>query len=125
MDSNWSTSKIAQALLLDENTIRNYKDRCLSGGLEQLCNDAYQGPPCTLDKNVVKLEKELRANIYLCTKEVIAYVKADFKIEYSVSGMTNLLHRIGFSYKKPDIVPGKADAKKQKEFLELYEQVKS
>ena len=34
LDSNWSTSKIAEALLLDENTIRNYKERYLSGGLE-------------------------------------------------------------------------------------------
>ena len=67
-------------------------------------------------KELAKLEKELRANIYLCTKEIIAYVKANFKIKYSISGMTNLLHRIGFSYKKPDVVPGKADAKKQKEF---------
>lgn len=126
LDSNWSISKIAEALLLDENTIRNYKERYLSGGLEQLCNDAYQGRSCSLNKEeLVKLEKELRTNIYLCTKEIIAYVKANFKIEYSISGMTNLLHRIGFSYKKPDIVPGKADAKKQKEFLKLYKKIKS
>jgi len=64
LDSNWSAFKIAEALLLDENTIRNYKERYLSGGLEQLCNNAYQGRTCSLNKEeLAKLEKELRANI--------------------------------------------------------------
>jgi len=39
--------------------------------------------------------------------------------------MVNLLHRIGFSYKKPDVVPGKADAARQQEFLEAYAELKS
>jgi len=126
LDSNWSTSKISQALLLDENTIRNYKQRYLSGGLEQLCSDAYQGRQCNLSKEeLAKLEQELRTNIYLCTKEIICFVEKVFGIEYSIGGMTNLLHRICFSYKKPDIVPGKADAEKQKEFLKLYKQIKA
>jgi hypothetical protein len=38
--------------------------------------------------------------------------------------MTDLLHAIGFSYKKPKIVPGKADPQAQKEFLESYEKLK-
>jgi transposase len=124
LDSNWPIIKITEALLLDENTIRNYKERYESGGLEGLCSDAYQGRPCSLnEKELVRLEKELRANIYLTTKEVIIFVKETFGIEYSQGGMANLLHRIGFSYKKPDIVPGKADAEKQEDFLQAYREL--
>ena len=121
LDSHWPTTKIAEALLLDENTIRSYKERYESGGLEALCSDAYQGRSCILnEQELLELEQELRAGIYLCTKEVISFVKGSFGIEYSIGGITNLLHRIGFSYKKPDIVPGKADGVKQKEFLKTY-----
>ena len=124
LDSEWPTIKIAEALLLDENTIRNYKERYTSGGLEALCSDSYQGRPCSLnEKELERLEQELRTNIYLTTKEIIVFVKSTFGVEYGIGGMTNLLHRIGFSYKKPDIVPGKADAEKQREFLKSYREL--
>lgn len=126
LDSNWTVSKIAEALLLDENTIRSYKTRFESGGIAELCSDAYGGRECSLDdEELAELESELRGNIYLSTKGVLSYVKQNFGIEYSISGMTYLLHRIGFSYKKPDLVPGKADANKQEEFLEIYRELKT
>ena len=125
LDSNWPVPKIAEALLLDEDTIRNYKARFESGGIAQLCSDAYEGRECSLtDKELAELESELREAVYLSTKEVVDYVKKHFRIEYSVSGMTYLLHRIGFSYKKPTLVPGKADAVKQELFLEFYQGLK-
>jgi transposase len=34
--------------------------------------------------------------------------------------MTALLHRLGYVYKKPKLVPGKADPKAQREFLVDY-----
>jgi len=33
------------------------------------------------------------------------------------SGMTAVLHRLGYVYKKPKVVPGKADAQAQRELL--------
>ena len=38
--------------------------------------------------------------------------------------MTNLLARLGFSYKKPQAVPGKANAEAQEEFLFKLEELK-
>jgi transposase len=38
--------------------------------------------------------------------------------------MTALLHRLGYVYKKPKLVPGKADAEAQRTFLESYEKLK-
>jgi transposase len=125
LDAAWPVSKIAEALLIDEDTIRNYKSRFESGGLAGLCSDAYSGRECSLtDRELEELDSELRDNIYLSTKEVVNCVKKRFEIEYSISGMTYLLHRIGFSYKKPDLVPGKADAKEQEAFLETYNKLK-
>jgi transposase len=46
-------------------------------------------------------------------------------VHYSVSGVTDLLHRLGFSYKKPTHVPGKQDPEKQQAFVEDYEHIKA
>ena len=45
-------------------------------------------------------------------------------MRYTPSGMTAVLHRLGYSYKKAKLVPGKADAAAQEQFIEDYENVK-
>jgi hypothetical protein len=47
------------------------------------------------------------------------------KVTYTPSGMTALLHRLGFVYKKPKLIPGKADPEAQKAFLAEYEKLKA
>jgi hypothetical protein len=45
LDSGWSPPQISEVLLIDPETVRNY--RCLyeSGGIEALCSFAYDGRP--------------------------------------------------------------------------------
>jgi transposase len=45
-------------------------------------------------------------------------------VDYTESGMTALLHRLGYVYKKPKLVPGKADPDAQRAFLAQYEKLK-
>jgi len=126
LDSGWPVNKIAEALLLDSNTIRNYKRLYESGGIETLCSDNYQGRQCDLsEEEQESLKEELKRKIYLCTNEIITFIEKSFGVNYSISGVTYLLHRLGFSYKKPNLVPGKADEEKQKEFLKLYKRLKA
>jgi len=126
LDSNWEVKKIAEALLLDPNTIRRYKELYESGGIERLCSDNYFGRDSKVTKKQEEiLKKELRSQIYLCTTEIINFVKKEFEIEYSQSGMTYLLHRLGFSYKKPNLVPGKANEEDQRLFLAELDTLKS
>ncbi len=47
-----------------------------------------------------------------------AWVEETFAVAYTVSGMTALLHRLGFVYKKPKLcAPGKAYRAAQEAFL--------
>jgi hypothetical protein len=43
-----------------------------------------------------------------------------FKERYTVPGMVQTLHRLGYSYKKGSSVPGKADKEKQESFIKTY-----
>jgi transposase len=61
---------------------------------------------------------------YLTVTEVVAYVTKAYSKVYAVSGMTNLLHRLGFVHKKPSMLPCKVDTVKQLEFLQKYEKIR-
>ena len=54
-----------------------------------------------------------------------AWVEETFGVAYTASGMTAVLHRLGFVYKKPKLIPGKADAEAQRAFLAEYETLKN
>jgi len=70
------------------------------------------------------LDDHLQSKIYHNAQEVAVYVREAFGVAYTPQGMTDLLHRLGFVYKKPKRVPGKADPQKQKVFVEEYRKLK-
>ena len=47
-----------------------------------------------------------------------------YGVDYTVSGMTHWLKRHFFSYKKPALVPGKANEEQQKLWITEYEKLK-
>ncbi len=51
-------------------------------------------------------------------------MKKPWGAAYTMSGITALLHRLGYVYKKSKAVPGKADAQAQEDFLVAYEKLK-
>ena len=109
LDDGETYKNIAKFLFLDEGTIANYKKRYKLGGIEGLINDDYLGKKSILtEKDLKILSSDLQKRIFPTTKSVIAHVKRKFGVRYSRGGITGLLHRLGFSYKKPKGVPGKA-----------------
>ena len=125
LDKGEPISKIAEYFYLTDNSVRNYKNRYKQGGLEGLLNDYHTGRSSYLSlKEQKKLIVELESKVYPTTKSIISYVKKEFRLVYTIGGMTSLLHNLGFSYKKPKGVPGKAKRKEQEAFLEEYNEVK-
>ena len=120
--SGWTAYEIADALLLDDETIKSYIKRYQEGGVDLLLERKYKGGFQKLSaEQLIFLCIELDNNIYLTTKSICDYVQKQFGIEYTISGMTALLHRLDYVYKKPKIVPGKADMEAQEIFIEQYE----
>jgi len=122
----WSAAQVAAILLFDEKTSRHYFDRYQQGGVPALLEDHYPGAEPKLDEHQTKeLDQYLQEHLLPDAKAVIAYIQRQYKVEYSVSGVTDLLHRLGFSYKKPTHVPGKQDPAQQEAFLREYERLKA
>lgn len=118
LDKGWSYFKIAETLLLDDQTVRNYEKRFLEYGVDGLLSDNHKGGFSKLTpEQEVELKEHITAHHYHDSKALIEYIKNTYGVEYSTTGMVDLLHRLGFVYKKPKVIPGKADAQKQQEFL--------
>jgi transposase len=126
LSKGWSAAQVAEILLFDEKTSRNYFERYQHGGLTALLDDNYCGMEPKLNEHQMReLESYLEEHIFLDAKSVIAHIHKQYNVQYTVSGVTDLLHRLGFSYKKPAHVPGKQDPAKQQAFLEEYARIKA
>jgi len=121
VDSGETMVDIARFLFLDEGTVRNWRKRYEEGGIEKLLNDHYVGRVSLLDEQQKgKLVDELSARVFATTKDVVGVVEQLFGVKYTIGGMTSLLHKLGFSYKKPKGAPAKANADAQRKFLNRY-----
>lgn len=122
LGTGWNLKAVKNALLLDDETLRAYVDKYQRGGVPNLLKTNYSGRRPTLDDPQSKaLCDELDHSIYLTTGAIIEYVRQTFDIEYSNSGMRDLLHRLGYTFKKPKLVPGNPDIDAQEAFVSQYE----
>jgi len=68
---------------------------------------------------------ELRVKIYNTASQVAVWVKQQWGIEYTPRGMQKLLKRLGFTYKKNRLVPGKADPEAQRQFVQWFAKLRA
>ncbi len=121
----WQISAVREALLLDEDTLRNYYARYEDGHLMGLLDDKYVNNKDLLcNKESHYLDIHLQEVTYRTTKEIIEFVKNEFEVEYSLSGMRKLLKGLGYVYKKPQPRPAKANKQEQANFRRWYTEMK-
>lgn len=126
LNSGFEYAQVAKILLLDETTLHRYVKQFQKKGIDGLLECRYAGGQSRLNPTQKQeLKLFLRDNTKRTAQEVAEYVFNTYGFDYSVIGITKLLHRLGFSYKKPKIIPGKADRIKQEVFLSKYEAIKA
>jgi len=126
LHSGFTYDQIKQALLLDEVTVRRYVKQYKGKGIDGLLEYRYQGGKARLTLiQETELKISLRENTQRTAKEAADYILKKYKVEFTTIGVTKLLHRLGFTYKKPKIIPGKANRAKQEAFLKTYEETKA
>ena len=125
LHNGYTYEQIAQVLMIDEVTTRRYVQKYQEKGIDGLLECRYAGG---VGKLTLTQESGLR-NYLICqtpqtAKSVVAHIKDRYGVNYTVVGVTKLLHRLGFVYKKPKVIPGKVDSTKQTEFIEQYQDLK-
>jgi transposase len=123
LGSGWTLAEVKDALLIDDETLRSYVKKYQEGGLSELLKVDYKGSqPLLSVQHIDLLCQELNTSIHLTTQSVIEFVEKKFQITYSLSGMRDLLHRLGYEYKKPKLVPGNPDPVAQEIFADQYDE---
>lgn len=121
----FSYEETAKLLLLDEATLRRYLQKFQEKGTDRLLEYRYHGGKSRLAMlEMEALGKYLVYNTLTTAQQVRNHIFKVYGKTYSLIGITKLLHRMGFVYKKPKIVPGNVSLVLQREFLSQYENIK-
>lgn len=127
LDLGYGVKQVADLFLIDEDTVGKWRNKYQKRQfLSDWLGEGYAGYKGKLTKeqeeNVVKFVEK---NVITDCKEVLDFIQRKFGLQYTITGVTKLLHRMGFVYKQIVAIPGKLDEKKQQEFLKEYETLKA
>jgi transposase len=119
LDDGWTAERVAEALFVEAETVRAHRRLYRASGRAGVERLAYAGhAPVLSEAQVSALSAELSGRVYLTAKAVCGFVAGRFGLSYTPHAMARLLGRIGFVWKRPKVVPAKADAAAQRVFLE-------
>lgn len=96
LDKGWAVATIAEALGLDDGTVYRYAQAYQTQGLakylltDQAC---YWG--LLTSSQLAHLCQKVNRTLYLDGKGIRAWLRETCQIHYSVSGLTDRLHRLG------------------------------
>ena len=122
LDRGWSCERVAAALLLDDDTVRDWHRAYERGGVEGLKSFGHEGGSSRLtDEQAIALGDWVDAHCPRSIRKIGAWLKRSFGLSYSRSGLIALLHRLGFDYRKPEAMPRGLDDAKQQAFIDEYE----
>jgi transposase len=117
----WTQIQISQALRIRPETVsdhledykRTQKLKPLNGGSKSSLSKEHTS----------QLVQHLEVTTYTQASKICEFIKTQFLVHFTRSGLTKWLHRNGFSYKMPKLTPSKADPVKQDEFIRQYEKL--
>ena len=115
LDTGWSAGQVAQALGLDDGTVYRYAQAWQRLGLEKYLLHEAPGYWGLLPS--AALSREVEQTRYPDVRAIGAWLRRYWGVDYSVSGLTQLVHLLGFSYKLTTPVPCEADPMRQAAFL--------
>ena len=122
LDKGWSCFEVAEALLMDDDTVRGWHKLYEEGGVSGLSRFEAGGSAGHLSKAQEEtLKGWVAATLPRTTRQVGAYIAQEFGVLYeSRAGLIALLHRLGLAYNKPEVIGRKLDVEKQQAFIEAY-----
>ncbi|WP_424138237.1 IS630 family transposase [Roseomonas chloroacetimidivorans] len=121
LDDGWTAGRVAEALFIEAETVREHSRLYTADGRAGVERLAYAGhAPLLTEAQNAALVAELSARLYMTAKAVCGFVADRFGVAYTPHAMAKLLGRMGFVWKRPKCIPAEAeaDAAAQRAFLE-------
>jgi transposase len=123
LDKGWRCQKVAEALLLDDDTVREWRDLFATSGVEGLSRFELGGGASFLSEaQEAQLKAWIVETLPRTTRVIGTVIRREFGVEYeSRSGLVKLLHRLGLEYQKPEVIGRNLDESRQEAFIAAYE----
>src|ERR1700739_4423021 len=125
LDDGWSCQQVARALLLNDDTIRDWHKLFEQRGIEGLTSFDVGGSTSFLSAaQEDALKAFVATTLPRSTRQIGAFIEREFGLIYqSRSGLIALLHRLGLEYHKPEVISRKLNVDQQKAFIEDYDKL--
>jgi len=96
LDDGWAAERVAEALCIEAETVRDHKRRYVADGRcgIELLHYAGHAPVLTVDQTK-RLAAEIADRVYLSAKEICGFVGERFGVAYTPHAMAKLLGRLG------------------------------
>lgn len=121
LDKGWSCERVADALFMDDDTIRYWHKLWLDRGFEWLMEFGYKGQACALTvAQQEALKRWVSDTLPRTTASVGEWIEKHCGVSYTRSAIIKLLKRLGMEYRKPKALPRKLDPAKQEAFIKEY-----
>lgn len=126
LDLGYTIMQVAEIFLLDEDTITKWKKKYdKQQFLSDWLGEAYRGYTGKLTKEEeAKVDKFVEKKTIVDCRQVVDFIHQQYGKMYTITGVTKLLHRLGFVYKQIVLIPGKLNEEAQKAFVKEYETLK-
>lgn len=122
-DDGYKLLEIAKILLLSHEGVRKHLEDYHRQ--EKLATENGVSYSKLNNQQEAELIIHLEGNNYVYARDIGLYIERQYGVIYTLAGVIKLLHRLGFSYKKPKLIPGKIDLAKQEEFKLQYSLLKN
>src|SRR4051794_39665947 len=114
-------AEVGSRLDVSARQVRKWLKLFRTDGLDALCELRYQGRiPRLDDTHVEELKAEIAKGQFRTARQIADWINQRFAVQYTESGVKELLKRINVSYHKVTGFLWKADAVAQEEWLDDY-----
>src|SRR5437660_2381434 len=121
IDEGRTREEVAELLGVTSRQVGQWFRIFRNKGLDRLCTLHYRGDPGRLrPAQVERLKQEIATGVFHNAEQVRTWVQETWGVAYSISGIKDLLRRIGASYHKVSGFFWKADVDEQKKFVRKY-----
>jgi len=122
LDAGHTIKEVASILLLDEDTVSKWQKKYQKRQFfSDWLKEYYGGYNGKLTRGQIEeIEGFVQKHTVTDSREVVKLIKDKFDKDYTITGVTKLLHRLGFVYKQVVMVPGKLNEEKQALWLKEY-----
>jgi transposase len=109
---------ICRLARISENTLRSYLRQYQEGGIERLKRTDWDGPTSELADHLQAIEEHFRNNPPRSTAQAAADIERLTGVRRGLTQVRKFLKGMGLKFRKLGMIPAKADADGQREFLD-------